>query len=180
MTDVDFATLEDQLAASRRHVARLQRELAEMRVRVHESAELLTAAEHDAVAQAAELWGSLTAIVADGPARAGDLSELIFHVHAIQRAVLKQAAARAYPDLYRLLGGWPVEPKPEFVAEVRVCPTCTANAGGPPPPPEMPDPLPDPVVPDNSPRALLDECTRQLGCPARVHLSNCPKGAPIT
>lgn len=69
--------------------------------------DLLTPAEHDAVAMAAELWNHLQAIVADGPSRAGDLSELIFHVHAIQRAVLKQAAARAYPDLYRLLGAGP-------------------------------------------------------------------------
>lgn len=71
--------------------------------------DLLTPDEHRAVAMAAELWGQLRVITADGPAREGDLSELVFHIHAIQRAVLKQAAARAYPDLYRLLGGDPVE-----------------------------------------------------------------------
>lgn len=89
--------------------------------------ELLTPAEHDAVAMAGELWNLLTGIVGDGPAREGDLRELIAPIHEIQRAVLKQAAARAYPDLYRLLGGGPVGP--------------------PPPPPERPAPLPDPVVP---------------------------------
>lgn len=141
--------------------------------------ELLTPAEHAAVAQAAELWKTLCGIVADGPARDGDLRELIFHIHAIQRTVLKQAAARAYPELYRLLGGDP-PPGPVFVAETQACPTCAANHP-PPPPPEFYDPpLPDPVVPDNSARALLDECTRKLGCPAHMHLGGCPKGEPIT
>lgn len=92
-------------------------------------AELLTPAEHAAVAKAGELWNDLCAIVADGPARAGDLSELIFHIHAIQRAVLKQAAARAYPDLYRLLGGDPVQPAPTFVPETKVCPQCKPPEG---------------------------------------------------
>lgn len=79
--------------------------------------ELLTAAEHDAVAMAGELWNLLTCIVADGPARQGDLHELIGHIHAIQHAVLKQAAARAYPDLYRLLGGHPAG-SPESIAQI--------------------------------------------------------------
>lgn len=92
-------------------------------------AHLLTAAEHAAVAQAADLWGALQGIVADGPARAGDLQELIFHIHAIQRTVLKQAAARAYPELYRLLGGDP-PPGPAFVfvPETQVCTTCKERA----------------------------------------------------
>jgi hypothetical protein len=85
--------------------------------------ELLTPAEHDAIAQTAELWKTLCAITSDGPARDGDLRELIFHIHGIQRAVLKQAAARAYPDLYRLLGGDP-PPAPEYVAELVTCPGC--------------------------------------------------------
>lgn len=105
---------------------------------------LLTAAEHDAIAMTAELWALLCAITTDGPARQGDLAELIFHVHGIQRAVLKQAAARAYPELYRLLGGDPPpgpQPEFEFVAEATACPKCR-----PPRPPVMPDPLPDPVI----------------------------------
>lgn len=68
---------------------------------------LLSPLEHDAIAITAELWAMLCAITSDGAARDGDLRELIFHIHGIQRAVLKQAAARAYPELYRLLGGDP-------------------------------------------------------------------------
>lgn len=40
------------------------------------------------------------------------------------RAVLKQAAARAYPDLYRLLGGDPPSPAAPFVAQPHTCPAC--------------------------------------------------------
>lgn len=69
--------------------------------------DLLTDAEHAAITKAGSLMGDLAAIAADGAARDGDLREVMFHVHGIQRAVLKNAAARAYPDLYRLLGGNP-------------------------------------------------------------------------
>lgn len=111
--------------------------------------ELLTPAEHDAVAMAGELWNLLTGIVGDGPAREGDLRELIGHVHAIQQAVMKQAAARAYPEMYRLLGGHPAGTR-ESKLQIwnhdhgdPACPVC----GDPPLPPERPAPLPDPVVP---------------------------------
>lgn len=66
---------------------------------------LLTSDEHKAVHDAGQLWNLLCRIVGQGPTRDGDCGELIAHVHGIQQAVLKQAAARAYPDLYRLLGG---------------------------------------------------------------------------
>jgi hypothetical protein len=114
--------------------------------------ELLTTAEHDAIAKTAELWGALCAITSDGPARDGDLKELIFHIHGIQRAVLKQAAARAYPDLYRLLGGDPPQPPSGPViwnhedGDPR-CPVCGRDPH--PPPREMPPPLPDPVIPSD-------------------------------
>jgi hypothetical protein len=65
---------------------------------------VLTPDEHRAIQQAGVLWGTLCAVVADGPTRTADLAELIVHVHAIQHAVMAQAAARAHPDLYRLLG----------------------------------------------------------------------------
>lgn len=68
--------------------------------------DLLTEAERQAVALTAALWNLLAAdVVGHGRSRPGDLAELGHHVHAIQQAVLSQAAARAYPDLYRLLGG---------------------------------------------------------------------------
>ncbi|KLL11570.1 MULTISPECIES: hypothetical protein [Protofrankia] len=69
-------------------------------------AELLTAQEKRVVELLAEVAGLLGEIVGpDEPARSGDVAELVHHVHAIQNTVLSQAAARAYPTVYRLLGG---------------------------------------------------------------------------
>jgi hypothetical protein len=34
----------------------------------------------------------------------GDMQEIIHHVHILQRTIMKQAAARAYPKEFRLLG----------------------------------------------------------------------------
>ena len=65
---------------------------------------LLTPREREAVQKAGDLWGDLCAIVGDGPTRDADLAELIVHVHAIQHAVMSQAAGRAYPSEFRLLG----------------------------------------------------------------------------
>jgi hypothetical protein len=65
----------------------------------------LTDDEHKAIGLTADLWNLLCAsVVGDGPSRAGDLAELCAHIHAIQRTVMAQAAARAHPDRYRLLG----------------------------------------------------------------------------
>jgi len=36
-----------------------------------------------------------------------DIAEMVDKVHQLQAMVLAQAAARAYPDMYRPLGGWP-------------------------------------------------------------------------
>lgn len=66
--------------------------------------ELLTEDEHRAIALAGELMNLLRSIVGDGPHALAELAELVPPVHVIQRAVMKQAAARAYPDRYRLLG----------------------------------------------------------------------------
>lgn len=68
---------------------------------------LLTEPEHRAMRLTVDLWHALCRIAADGPARDGDLAELCTHIHAIQRTILAQAAARAYPNRYRLLGGHP-------------------------------------------------------------------------
>jgi hypothetical protein len=102
---------------------------------------LLTPDEHRAVAMAAELWGLLCKVTTHGLAREGDLRELIAHIHAIQRTVLKQAAARAYPDLYRLLGGDPppLPDGPWSDAE-------TVTEQQPPRPPTRPVLLPDPIA----------------------------------
>lgn len=67
---------------------------------------LLTDAEHRCMRLTAELWNLLCGdVVGLDVSRFGDLRELCDHIHAIQHAVLSQAAARAYPDLYRPLGG---------------------------------------------------------------------------
>jgi hypothetical protein len=67
---------------------------------------MLTDAEHKAMKLTADLWDHLcSAVVRGGDIRNGDLNELAMHVHAIQHAVMAQAAARAYPALYRPLGG---------------------------------------------------------------------------
>lgn len=66
--------------------------------------DLLTQAEHNAVTTAALLANQVAEIVGDGPSRDADMAEAVHHIHAVQRMILAQAAARAYPDRYRLLG----------------------------------------------------------------------------
>lgn len=69
----------------------------------------LTIAEHKALELTAQLWNQLAGqVIKDGPSGDLDRQELAAHIHAIQRAVMAQAAARAYPGLFRLLGDWPV------------------------------------------------------------------------
>lgn len=51
-----------------------------------------------------ELVTAFKAIVGDGPSRQADLIEFCNHIHNIQNMILAQAAAREYPDLYRLMG----------------------------------------------------------------------------
>ena len=66
--------------------------------------ELLTEDEHRFMDLTGDLANLLARIVGDGRTRAGDLNEAVAHIHALQALVLAQAAARAYPDKYRLLG----------------------------------------------------------------------------
>jgi hypothetical protein len=66
--------------------------------------DLLTPAERVAVATGALLANQVAEIVADGPSRDADIAEAVHHIHAVQRMILAQAAARAYPGQYRLLG----------------------------------------------------------------------------
>lgn len=64
----------------------------------------LTADELRAIDLAAELYNLLARIVGRSPSRAGDIGEFTIHIHGIQQAVMSQAAARAYPERFRLLG----------------------------------------------------------------------------
>lgn len=66
---------------------------------------LLSKAEFDAMDLTGKLVELVTGeIIGRGPTREGDCNEFVHHVHNIQRMILKQAAARAYPDRFRLLG----------------------------------------------------------------------------
>jgi hypothetical protein len=66
--------------------------------------EFLTPVEHEALKLSGQLANILGRIVGNGSPRTTDLNELLTAVHVIQRAVLANAAARRYPDLYRTLG----------------------------------------------------------------------------
>jgi hypothetical protein len=70
--------------------------------------DLMTPAEHRAMELTAELYNLIcNEIIGRGPSRAGDVDELVADIHRLQHRILRQAAARAYPDRYRLLGGPP-------------------------------------------------------------------------
>lgn len=67
--------------------------------------DLLTPVEREAMRLTTELSRLMCGqIIGYGSSRAGDVAEFVSHVHAIQQQILSQAAARAYPDEYRLLG----------------------------------------------------------------------------
>lgn len=74
-------------------------------VRCVAMSELLTADEKKVINDAGQLWNAIAKLVPSGPTRDADLKELVVHVHSIQRAVMANAAARAYPDEFRILGG---------------------------------------------------------------------------
>jgi hypothetical protein len=65
---------------------------------------LLTPAEHHLIKLLGECWTRYSRIVGDGPTRAADSNEFVTKIHDLQHAVMAQAAARAYPDEYRLVG----------------------------------------------------------------------------
>lgn len=68
------------------------------------AAELLTEDEHAAMDLTAQLVNQVVRLMGYSNARNGDINELCMHIHGIQNMILAQAAARAYPDRYRLLG----------------------------------------------------------------------------
>ncbi|MBC9005164.1 hypothetical protein [Micromonospora aurantiaca (nom. illeg.)] len=71
----------------------------------YQRGELLTELEHKAMGLTAELWETLCHVVGTAASAGQDLAELAAPINALQHAILAQAAARAYPDRYRLLGG---------------------------------------------------------------------------
>jgi len=65
----------------------------------------LTDAERQAVRMAGELYTHIAdKVCGHGPTRDADLAEVCADIHRVQRAVEAQAAARAYPGEFRLMG----------------------------------------------------------------------------
>lgn len=64
----------------------------------------LTDEEHRALALTAELANLFGRITGQDRSRHNDLGEAVHHIHALQHMVMAQAAGRAYPSLYRLMG----------------------------------------------------------------------------
>jgi hypothetical protein len=67
----------------------------------------LTELELKALKQSGELAQLIRQIIGDGPNSSHDWAEAAAHIHAIQNMVMSQAAARSYPDKFRLLGNKP-------------------------------------------------------------------------
>lgn len=66
--------------------------------------ELLTANEIDIVTSLGHLANRFALLVSDGNSHDEDIRESVSHFHALQNMVLSQAAARRYPDKFRLMG----------------------------------------------------------------------------
>lgn len=90
-----------------------------------ESVGYLTEAEVRAIDLAAELWNLMVRdVMARGLGRNGDASELAAHIHGIQQMIMSNAAARAYPSRFRLIGGERLAPPPrpaELDLACRIC-----------------------------------------------------------
>ncbi len=72
------------------------------------SPELMTDDEQYAMELMSKFAGVMRRIIGDAyPVAQSDWSEAAGHIHNLQRMVMSQAAARAYPDRFRLLGGGP-------------------------------------------------------------------------
>lgn len=86
--------------------------------------EYLTASEKVALDHLARFWREMAAgVVRQGPNREADLREIVLRVHALQAIVMSQAAARAYPGEFRLLGGSLREmAEDDSVPEDQTCP----------------------------------------------------------
>jgi hypothetical protein len=66
--------------------------------------DLLTLEERVAMAMTVALVDQFGKICGRGPSREGDMAEFVTWIHAIQHTIMAQAAARAYPGEFRLLG----------------------------------------------------------------------------
>jgi hypothetical protein len=65
----------------------------------------LTKNEHEAMDKTVDLVEHMVLhVIGSGDTRTADINEFVLHIHAIQRMIMAQSAARQYPDLYRRLG----------------------------------------------------------------------------
>lgn len=65
---------------------------------------LLTDDELELMNKTAQVANLMYKVIGDGPQSEHDWAEAAHHIHNIQHMVMAQAAARAYPDLFRLMG----------------------------------------------------------------------------
>jgi predicted sugar kinase len=74
---------------------------------VEEEDELLTSYEKLALEVSGHLANLILNKIIPHPVAMGtenDLYEVLAHIHGIQRYIMSNAAARAYPEMYRVLG----------------------------------------------------------------------------
>jgi hypothetical protein len=85
--------------------------------------DVLTPAERALVQELGGCYTRLELLVPQGPNREGDLAEARAAIHVVQRMILAQAAARAYPAEFRLLGTViPVRPRSASQTEMLLPP----------------------------------------------------------
>jgi len=84
--------------------------------------DLLTDNERETVKLVGRVYQNIERMCSDSTTRSSDLVEAAAHCHALQQMVMAQAAARAYPDEFRLLG----ETHDEYICG-HVAPYLTCN-----------------------------------------------------
>lgn len=67
--------------------------------------ELLTDNELTLIEKLGECANLFAQVIGDGEQSINDLYECVDKIHQLQHMVMSQAAARAYPEKFRLLGG---------------------------------------------------------------------------
>ena len=87
---------------------------------------MLSEQERSALRVCGNLWGQVCEIVGQGPTRESDLNEIMVHVHAIQRAIMAQSAAREHPGEFRLLGEM-LPPRGSTTVEFRAVTSTVVN-----------------------------------------------------
>lgn len=66
---------------------------------------MLTEKEIQLVKVLGSCMGMFSEICGNGDTRSSDLNEVCDKIHQLQNIVLSNSAARAHPDMFRLLGG---------------------------------------------------------------------------